>query len=168
MGASRAPGMAKLAEQRWQRWQRWLAGTGPIRKAGIAKMWRTQIDVDGDGKEETLIRLAPNGNALETEPPYNCDYRVGALHMAEGADQIMMDSFNGSGTVDIIKFTDDKRAFLMEWTTPGGYPTIEHEVGGTHVVILSTIGRNIGGAQCRIDWVPAKKQRATQPKSITK
>ncbi len=156
------PEVATRAEKRWQEW---LVDSTPIRRAGKARMWRTRIDVDGDGKEEILIRVLPggvvNGQTLETEPPFSCDYNAGQLHMTDGADQLMMDSFNRSGVTDIINYANDKRAFLVDWTpSPPTYPRIQLDTGATAGVILSTLGRNIGGPQCRVDWVPNKKHRS--------
>ena len=165
-------------EQAARQWSSWRDRTEAFRRAGKAHMWRTRIDFDGDGKEETIIRMLPTGGVVDyrlpdkpMDPgydtfPWNCDYNNGELHMADDARPEVMHSFNhqGSNGQDIIYFAGDKRYYRVDWNpSPPDYPRIQLDTGATAGVILSVLRVNGGGPYCRVDWVPAKKRRSIKP-----
>lgn len=165
---------AIYAERVRLQWESWRDRTEALRLAGRAHMWRTRIDFDGDGKEETIIRMVPAADVVdyrtpdkplnpgEESAPWNCDYNCGTLHMADDARPDVAHMFNTQEEGrDIIYFAGDGRYYRTEWIPSryiSGYPKIVRDVGGTAAVMLSILGRNIGAAMCRIDWVPIKKR----------
>lgn len=40
-------------------WEDWLQWTEPLRASGKVRLWQTRIDIDGDGRLDTLVRLYP-------------------------------------------------------------------------------------------------------------
>lgn len=173
----------ELAQYQWPSWR---DRTEVLRQTGQAHMWRTRIDFDDDGKEETIIRMVPPGDVVDYRapdrpmstyyetPPWSCDYNSGVLHMADDARTPVRHSFNGLGGWgnDIIYFNGDKRYFRVNWYPASPtQPMIERDVGGTAGVVLTRLFMptdgtvSIGGPQCRIDWVPAKKQHSIKPQS---
>lgn len=152
------------AEEKWQAWQQ---GVERFMHNGQARMWRTRIDLDGDGQEETLIRMDPAPSGLpprmEHTPPSSCDYNRGELVLTEAAHPEIVEAFNGyhRGT-DLVRYTGHNRYYLVEWNPFGpAYP--ETDIGATSGVILSQInwvGSLVtGGEICHIDWVPAGHYR---------
>ena len=157
-----------------KRWQHWLTASEKYRKSGEARMWRTRIDFDGDGLEDTIIRMVPDRQAeIETDFPENCDYNQGHLFMSETAHQDIARSFRGSYG-DIIYFSGDKRYYGVLWNgisapTGGSGPQSETpDIGGTGGVLLTRLtwdGYGVGeGLTCVIHWVPTGHYRSGKPK----
>jgi hypothetical protein len=153
-----SPASAELAEKIWQKW---LAQTAAIRASGQAHMWRTQIDLDGDGKAETIIRMVPEygfTTKLKNNPPWSCDYNTGTLHMKENIHQAVSDRFNTFHTGnDIFYFADVKRYYQVVWNSAGpAYMDID--IGATADVEINQLNWDgfhvTGGNICWIDWVP--------------
>lgn len=167
-----------------RQWESWRDRTQALRLAGRAHMWRTRIDFDADGKEETMIRMVP-GDVVdyrspdqpvptELPPPWSCDYNSGELHMADDARPEVRSSFNTASYEgnDIIYFSGDKRYYRVEWSPYHSFnPRLEKEVGGTAAVTLSQVNWNgylvTHAPRCLIHWIPISKQRMTK-QSITK
>ncbi len=157
-----------------KRWQHWLTASEKYRKSEEARMWRTRIDFDGDGLEDTTIRMVPDRHAeIETDFPENCDYNQGHLFMSETAHQDIARSFRGSYG-DIIYFSGDKRYYGVLWNgisapTGGSGPQSETpDIGGTGGVLLTRLtwdGYGVGeGLTCVIHWVPTGHYRSGKPK----
>lgn len=153
------PNNAEILEQGWQRWRE---ASKAVREAGKARMWRTQIDFDADGKADTLIRMWPatgTTGAYDTaeQSPYSCESNLGTLHMADGAIPYVAHDFNNGFGSDIIHFKNDNRYYRVQWDETGpAYPQIH--IGATRGVIVSSLrwvnSHAEGGHECRIDWVP--------------
>jgi len=68
-------------------WTEWLKASAQLRMEGKLKLWRTRIDVDGDGQLETILRLdnpfstqySQGGVSWTVEPDF-CPYRHSALY----------------------------------------------------------------------------------------
>jgi uncharacterized protein YecT (DUF1311 family) len=142
-------------------WTRWRSGLPPFLTSGQARMWRTRIDLDGDGKEEIIIRMVPGTGIptqMETMPPWNCDYNKGALHMMDNIHQEISDAFNTrSYGNDILYFAEDKRYYRIVWNDAGpAYPQIDiGATAGVEINQLNWSGSHVeDGNECLIDWVP--------------
>jgi len=160
--------------ERW--WQVWLKASEPLRAEGKIRLWRTRIDIDGDGAPETIVRLdyplAPNTGEKEKEwrlEENPCPYRQGKLYMLESSNDIMKKEFNHNASAlgDIIHFP-----FPEGKTQPGGRngyygvgkltlpadPKAER-IGATRgmkVYVLFHLG---AGDVCSIEWVPTGRYR---------
>ncbi|MBK6639137.1 MAG: hypothetical protein IPG34_16660 [Rhodocyclaceae bacterium] len=65
-------------------WTVWLSKTAAVRAAGKARMWTTQIDIDGDSEPETILRMQPQGRYgfdPQQDDIYHCDYDRGELYV---------------------------------------------------------------------------------------
>jgi uncharacterized protein len=148
-------------------WVQWRDGSVAIRTSGQARMWRTRIDLDGDAKEETVIRMVPGFGIpvrAEVDPPWSCDYTKGSLHMMDNLHKEVSDSFNRAGASgpDIIYFAEDKHYYMVTWNSFGpAYPQIDiGATAGVEISRLSWSGSHIeGGNECLIDWVPTGKYK---------
>lgn len=102
---------AEAAKRADTLWEQWSSGLPPFLASGQARMWRTRIDLDGDGQEETIIRMVRGTGIptqIETTPPWSCDYNRGALHMMDNIHQKVSDAFNTrSQGNDILYFAED-------------------------------------------------------------
>ncbi len=149
----------------------WRTGIEPFLRNGDARMWRILLDVDGDGRDESLIRIFPAPNGVQPprmalNSPGNCAYNQGSLFLGEDASPKLSETFNvlylGS---DIIHYAGDNRHYIVRWNGSGpAYPHID--IGATAGVVLSQISWNgregytvTGGDVCLIDWVPTGKYR---------
>lgn len=83
-------------------WQAWRKASEVLRAEGKLKLWRTRIDVDGDGAPEIILRL---DNPFTTKvggcgergweaEKNSCAYRHGRLYMLEAANASMRTGFN--------------------------------------------------------------------------
>jgi len=167
-----------------RQWESWRDRTQALRLAGRAHMWRTRIDFDADGKEETMIRMVP-GNVVDYRSPdkpvptdfpspWNCDYYSGELHMGDDARPEVRSSFNTASYEgnDIIYFSGDKRYYRVQWIPIHSFePRLEKDVGGTAAVTLSQVSWDGYGVthapSCLIHWIPITKHR-TAKHSMTK
>ena len=165
------PEAAKRVENEWQHW---LVASENVRNSGRARMWRTRIDFDGDGLEDTIIRMLPDRQPkIETEPLYSCDYNRGHLFMSEPAHPQIADSFRGRYG-DIIHFAQDKRYYGVDWnaveapTTGEGPQSQTPDIGGTAGVLVSQLNWQgtlvTGGLICVIHWVPTGHYRPLKRK----
>lgn len=152
---------AKRAETLWERWR---TGLSPLLASGQARMWRTRIDLDGDGSAETIVRMVP-GEGIPTQIgttlPSNCDTNSGAVHMMDNIHQEVSDVFNtGFHGSDIIYFAEDKRYYRVLWHY--GRADMDTYIGATAGVSVSKLNWNGslvtgGGNECLIEWVPTGK-----------
>jgi len=158
-----------------KKWQHWLSASEQIRKSGQARMWRTRIDFDGDGLEDSIIRMLPDRQPkIETEPLYNCDYNRGHLFMSETAHPEIASSFRGRYG-DIIYFAGDKRYYGVDWdgeqapTTGQGPQSETPDIGGTAGVLISQLNWTgnlvTRGLSCVIHWVPTGHYRPLKRKT---
>ena len=78
MAYSTCPNEACLKKHGWPKYLHyWEKKTAPLRKAGKILLWRVQVDLLGDGRHETLIRLTHyfpppffrNSKAVPVSPP---------------------------------------------------------------------------------------------------
>ena len=153
-------------------WTEWLKASEPLRVAGKITLGRSQIDVDGDGVPETILRLF---NPLDTQyrggyvswtiAPDACSYRYSILYMLDTPNDSMKKAFNISAytITDIFHFSGG-RAFPRN--TNGFYGVdgrltlaSRPDIGatrGTKVHLLSIWGVS---EVCSIDWVPTGHYR---------
>lgn len=175
-------GLAYQRKTQEERWVQWKKDSEPLRAAGKAHMWITKIDIDGDGKDDTLLRMLPGGRA-RIDPkhlsPWSCDYNVGELYVVDSASTRMAASFNANAgfSSDIIHYAEDNHFYLLEWepyaSSLNGW--LNHslpDVGGTRGVTIRNLYReqkddtsySTPANICLIDWVPAgHKISASQP-----
>jgi hypothetical protein len=167
--------------ERW--WQAWLKASEPLRAQGRLKLWRTRIDIDGDGADETIVRmdhpLAPNRTQEEqgwrlVENP--CPYRDGMLFMLESPNDFMKKQINhGAGAIgDIIHFSGG-RAYRGQ---PNGYyatsrltiPAYPHgeEIGATRGMKVYSLSNYGAGEACSINWVPTGHYRPLKRSRTTR
>lgn len=165
-------------------WESWRDRTHALRLAGRAHMWRTRIDFDADGQDETMIRMVP-GDVVDYRspdkpvpsqlpPPWSCDYNNGELHMADDARRAVRSTFNTASYEgnDIIYFAGDKRYYRILWNPTHSFePRLEKDVGGTAAVTLSQVKWNgylvTHATRCLIHSIPTAKRR-TPKHSIAK
>lgn len=168
----------QLGEQHWQKWK---MATEAIRKSGQARMWRLQADIDGDGYEETMIRLLPGdryplyGPVPGSLSDWSCDYNVGELYVLEARNPAVKGQFNSrTRGSDLIHFADNDHYYLLRWrwgSADGiGWPL--PGIGATRSVLVEDIyeGKppaHISGPvpHCLIDWVPTGRYTPVKPPS---
>lgn len=172
-GGKESPERAEYnRKERENRWQQWLKGSAPFREAGQAHMWVTKIDMDGDGKEDTILRMTPGGRyPLDPKRPslWTCDYNIGELYVIESANPKMAALFNlhASWASDIIRYAEDGHFYLVDWHIASSLGSgwdrndpLPPSIGGTRGVIISKLHQRspsnpIGTPSiCLIDWVP--------------
>lgn len=159
-------------KEREKRWQQWLKGSAPFREVGQAHMWITKIDMDGDGKEDTILRMTPGGRyPLDPKRPslWTCDYNIGELYVIEADNQKMAAMFNiSSQGSDIVRYAEDGHYYLVDWSpvSSRGSGWIMHDetpepnVRGTRGVIISKLHQEFPSQPtgmpsiCKTDWVP--------------
>ena len=162
--------LSAQAAEEW--WQLALPRIEKIRREGKARMWRTRIDVDGDGVNDTLIRMVPNESGiLEASPPYSCEYDASTF-VAETA-HAPGKSFRIDGR-DIVRYSGDGRYYSLEWDAMppiGGGPFRERpDIGATAGVVVNRLEwypvtqTEIlgGGPECIVDWVPTSRHRPSK------
>ncbi len=160
----------KMQEERWLAWKN---GSESLRVSGKARMWITKIDIDGDGKPETILRMVPGGRyAIDPKRPslWSCDYNIGELYVVDSASPRMAASFNevAGSSSDIIHYAEDNHFYLLSWESVassrlnGWFNHLPADIGGTRGVTIRQIfnDRNedinyFGPTNiCLIDWVP--------------
>jgi hypothetical protein len=158
-------------------WQAWLTASEPLRAEGKIKLWRTRIDIDGDGGAETIIRLdrplAPNGRVQKppTVEQNPCPYRNNILYMLDSTSERVKEGFNRSAVdiTDIIHFSGGRVSpgqsngyYATSRLTIPAYPDGER-IGATRGMFVYALGRwgpEFGGANvCSINWVPTGHYR---------
>lgn len=152
-------------------WQQWLAKTENFRKAGKVKMWRTHIDVDGDGNIETIVRLDYAQFSLKPIEQLECRYRNGVLYMTESVNPDVSKEFNKDRRANDIIYDDrTKHYYLIEWGDgPTGPGMDGMDIGATRSVTVfkiythpGPIGKylTVGPVDiCEINWVPTGHYR---------
>jgi uncharacterized protein len=165
-------GARKIQEKRWLTWKK---DSEPLRAAGKAHMWITKIDIDGDGKDDTILRMLPGGRS-GIDPKrlslWSCDYNVGELYVVDSTSTRMAGSFNElvGWSSDIIHYAEDNHFYLLSWEPSASSLLngwLNHslpDVGGTRGVTIRNLyseqkqkgdANYIGPANiCLIDWVP--------------
>jgi len=93
-------------------WTGWLTGSEPLRAEGKITLWRTRIDIDGDGAPETILRLyaplraayRPGGTMQWGIDPNPCVYRHNTFYLLESPNDGTRENFNRSAFImaDII------------------------------------------------------------------
>ena len=159
-----AADMEKRAEKHWHAW---LEQSQQLRQSGKARMWRTRIDFDGDGKVETITRMVPdvgiNPVVIATRPPWSCDYNIGDLHMTDNVNAEAEVAFNKSYRgPDIIYFAGDRRYYDVKWVSVK-LPYTSDGIDAITSVELFQLNWNkdhvSAGSICLIDWVPAGESK---------
>lgn len=153
-----------------ERWQQWKKGSEPFRASGKVHMWLAKIDIDGDGHEDTILRMTPGGRyPIDPARPslWPCDYNIGELYVIESANPQMAGLFNFSASwaSDIIYYTKNNHFYLVSWeagtsTTSSWFNQDLPDVGGTRGVVISSLHMDsphsyaMPATMCLIDWVP--------------
>lgn len=163
----------KLAEDRWLQWKK---GSEPFRKTGQAHMWIAKFDFDGDGIQDTILRMTPQGGRARIDTQrvsiWTCDYNIGELYVIDSGNPPMAAAFNkiAWSDSDIIHFAGDGHFYLLNWdmgpaSNSGWFKQSVPSVGGTRGVIITDLYRgksdwkssytsNTPAKVCLIDWVP--------------
>lgn len=152
------------------RWQQWKKGSESFRAAGTAHMWIAKIDMDGDGKEDTILRMTPGGRyPIDPKRPslWSCDYNIGELYVIKSGNQHMAAQFNihASWASDIIRYAEDGGYYLVSWeagtsTTTSWFNQDLPDIGGTRGLVISSLymispdSYAMPATMCLIDWVP--------------
>jgi hypothetical protein len=171
-------------------WQVWLRVSEPLRAAGKLKMWRTRVDIDGDGGPETIVRLdhllAPNTEPNEQDAKIQsdaCPYRESKLYMVASSFELpairfstdpnmMKNAFNlrGSVVTDIIHFSGG-RAYPGQTNRYYGVegrinlPSLDGQrIGATRGLKIYQLFNMGAGEVCQIDWVPTGRYRPLRPR----
>ena len=174
--------IAEAHKEQERRWMFWKKGSEPLRLSGKAHMWITKIDLYGNGKEDTILRMIPGGRfEVDSNHPslWSCDYNSGELYIVDSASTEDAARFNAqaSWSSDIIHYAEDNHFYLLSWNPSAslynggslrGAPL--PNIGGTRSVeILSLFHKkDFGtspGPMCFIDWVP---KEANIPASTSK
>ena len=151
-------------------WQKWKNATETLRKEGKARMWRLRADIDGDGEDNTLIRMLPGdryplyGSGPASLSNWSCDYNLGELYVVETRDPAVKGQFNAHkrGT-DLIRFDGNGHYYLLWWriSSADGEGWSLPNIGATRSVLVERLylGKPpvtvIGPvSHCFIDWVP--------------
>ncbi len=170
-GDRSAEGAEYNRKERENRWQQWLKGSAPFREAGQAHMWITKIDMDGDGKEDAILRMTPGGRyPIDPKRPsiWTCDYNIGELYVIESANPKMAAMFNISAQgSDIVRYAEDGHFYLVDWLLGDvrGHGWDRNDlpipnIGGTRGVIISKLHQEFPSQPtgvpsiCLTDWVP--------------
>ncbi len=155
--------------------KKWQVASESLRQAGKIRLWRLRIDIDGDGKMDTIIRMDPSpgdvASPLPKKPssPYGCDYNFGSLYMFADptTNPKTADQFNGKYFQDIIHNTVDGIDYLVLWSPDSqamGFwnPADDTaEIGATGGVSLANLRQDTSrtGDMCKIDWVPTGRYK---------
>lgn len=142
---ARGPRSGTNPEINERNWRRWLDATASLRASEQLKMWRTRIDVDGDGNVETIVRLGhtyvdtyvADGKPFEQQ---NCPNLYSGFMMTESVNPEVKRNFNegnDSGS-DIIYDRSVKRYYLIRWSD--GWLSLDgKDIGATRAVLVSKI-----------------------------
>lgn len=153
-------------------WHWWLKKTEPLREAGKALLWRTTVDLLGNGQHETIIRLdhilpynVVRGRFVPASaiPPYS-PYLDDLLYMLPSPNPQVAKVFNNlftwgwklgrkqgvfSGPTDLIKNTHDKNYpyYVLTWLRTG------HRRDGVIGVGVITFPGATSYPLCTIKWI---------------
>lgn len=146
-------------------WQQWLgASSAAIRQGGHIRMWRARIDLDGNGSEETIIRVMPIWallGTMETEPHWSCDYIYSSLHITDSGHTKVIGKFDGRYG-DIIYSQTSRRYYQAVWVAHGPLSPDVYvaEAAGVILANLNWDGLSVtDNVECVIDWISAGQKR---------
>jgi len=143
-------------------WEAWLKDTESARAAGEVKMWRTRLDLLGNGELETLVRIDHGVRQDACEPPLKrpfCSYIDGKTYMLAAPNPMYIRSFNLNSFLrggDIIYDSISKHYYLLNWSRcpAGGAGMPVPIIGATASVDVSTYYEYGIAIDCSIDWLP--------------
>lgn len=150
-------------------WQFWLNYTKPLRQAGETLLWSARVDLLGDGRYETLIRLTHffgpdviHGKPVPVPPsnPYS-RYFDSLIYMLPSSDDPEMARIFNNGTgfglayvvTDVIQNDGNKNLpFLtLSWSRSSS------GLGVTSFTVSSNLSSYTFDPLCNIRWIPRKK-----------
>ncbi len=167
-------------------WGLWLKASAPLRTEGKLKLWRTRIDIDGDGKPETMLRLDNplgtkywQGEMSWTVEADACPYRHSTPYMLDSSYELparklsadpegMKKGFNlrASAVTDIFHFSE---ASVYPGQSNGYYGVDQRftlptepdgpRIGATRGMKVYALFNQGSGKACQIDWVPTGHYR---------
>ena len=144
-------------------WNFWLKYTEPLREAGEPLLWSAQVDLLGDGRHETLIRLthifAPKmvyGRQVLAPPskPYS-RYFDSLIYMFPSPYPKVAKRFNlgpgGGAATDIIQNVGSMNVLylVLSWSR------ISSDIGVTRFTGADPFSYNFDPL-CNIRWVPSR------------
>jgi hypothetical protein len=147
-------------------WQEWLKKTQRARGANKVKMWRLIIDIDGDGRQETTVRMldaagvsAGTDCTTQTDHPLYVIDDTGDQYAAKQSGVFKATSMLS----DVYRDTKTNRYVFVEWAPDvyaGAGIWLNHEPrvisGATKSVGIYEAEPSIGLIpKCNIQWVPA-------------
>lgn len=141
-------------------WRNWLKQTRALRRSGQVHLWRTSVDLVGNGQHETLVRLdhvsrsgvIRSGQVVRYLGTY-CRHIDSKLYLLASPDPALAKAFNtyGGSFNDVLYDAKTRHYLFLEWEyypTPGKYFRI-----ATGSVIVSAFN---GAPVCYINWIPAR------------
>jgi len=149
-------------------WRFWLNYTKPLRQAGEILLWSARIDLLGDGRHETLVRLThdfspdfEHGKPVPVPPsrPYS-RYFDSQIYMLPTSDPQIAKTFNegsyvgfGGSVTDIIQNVGDKVApyLTLSWSRSSSGLGVTSFGAGPYP------SSYIFNPACNIRWIPRKE-----------
>jgi len=155
-------------------WQEWLKVSEPLRQEGKIRLERAQIDLDADGRIDTLIRLdhpliikeEREGKGWRVDPE-TCPYRNNLHYLLNTPNDLMRGEFNRAAwrIYDVIHFSEGR---VSPGGTNGFYAVdrsrlladmVGKRIGATRGVIVYQLSNWGAGKVCSINWVPTGQYR---------
>lgn len=152
-------------------WEDWLKTTRVLREKGAPVMWRTRLDLLGDGQHETIIRLRmpPDKHAGQTRSdlqPSFSQYRPfmdSELYMLPASHPQMARWFNGdmgagwtTWPTDIIGNKDDSEHpyYELTWNPSAALVHFTYKTGIGGTIGVTTFAKNAPGHMRSYHYVP--------------
>ena len=152
-------------------WRSWLRNTRALRRAHIPVLWRTTIDLLGNGEHETLIRLrmppagyGDGGSTVFHLPPSSYSpYIDNKLYMLPLPHPQMARGFNGflgwewaTVPTDIIGNTDDKKHpfYVLSWSRSSALTLPSAPYGTSGIIGVVALTKSPSGGQQAYHYVP--------------
>lgn len=140
-------------------WQGWLRNTRVLRREHIPLLWRTTVDLLGDGAHESLIRLRIHGDGPSAYSPY-IDSK---LYMLPSPRPRMARGFNGffgwewaNVPTDIIGNTNDKQHpyYVLSWRRSAALALPSPPYGTSGVIGVAALTKNPPGTPWAYHYAP--------------
>ena len=152
-------------------WEDWLKTTRVLRKKGEPVMWRTRLDLLGDGKRETIIRLrmpldshaGQTRSRLHRSVPQYCPFMDSKLYMLPASHPQRARWFNGymgpgwtSWPTDIIGNTRDRGHpyYELTWNASAALAEFTYKTGIGGTIGVTTFAKNSPGHMRSYHYVP--------------
>lgn len=147
-------------------WTGWLKASAPLRAKGKITLWRTRIDIDGDGVPETVLRLdsplrleyRAGGVLRWAIDPNACTYRNSTLYLLESPNDFTKGTFNRMaldiGDIIIRRVAGHPDEYYAPARNIFTFPTRSGKNAGREMP-MHWLTANSAGDICHIIWIPA-------------